>query len=121
MSAAVSAVTKRNLMMRSSRSGSQCNGEVNLCLIGELGSGKSGKQRTILTQDAKSLFTSCNHFLPAWHKPPSNNLRCDAALPDRLVLSKNSEGIFTCRAMYTHISLFTVLFFLVFPFPFSSQ
>ena len=55
MSAAVSAVTKRNLMMRSSRSGSQCNGEVNLCLIGELGSGKSGKQRTIINTRCKIL------------------------------------------------------------------
>lgn len=35
--------TKRSLIMTRNRSGSQGAGEVNLVLIGELGSGKSGK------------------------------------------------------------------------------
>lgn len=72
--------------------------------------------RTIINASVRLLFTSCNHFLPAWHNT-THNLQCDAALPDRrrLVLSKNSDGIFTCRAVYTHISLSLFYFSSSFP------
>lgn len=42
MSTIQSSISKRNLLMMRNRSGSQGTNEVNLALIGELGSGKSG-------------------------------------------------------------------------------
>ena len=61
MSAIQSSISKRNLLMMRNRSGSQGTNEVNLALIGELGSGKSGLITFHLS--SKWMLTCC---LASW-------------------------------------------------------
>ena len=56
--------TKRSLIMTRNRSGSQGAGEVNLALIGELGSGKSGDSKEFIHSKESVINRAifCQHF-----------------------------------------------------------